>query len=251
MVVFGNMALYFFSGKGGVGKTHLATSFAMHQSQNSRKCLLVEFSESAQYSEYFNMTVGFSPVPFKENLHLSTWTGKDCLGEYVAKILKSKKAADFFIKMPMMERLINAAPGLKEIAVLGKLTSDYRAIDFSTGYDDIIFDAPSSGHFISLLSVPGALGSLVGFGPLKSQCEEILESLELRRDVFFAVIDDGSAFAKKEAGETISSLQKVIKGKNFNSIENYSQGLKGEVAETWLEHAEQISDFWKNYGWSV
>jgi anion-transporting ArsA/GET3 family ATPase len=243
------MALYFISGKGGVGKTHLSYSFAKHLSQKGRRALLVEFSEFPQYSEYFSKLVSFEPVELAENLYCASWTGKDCLREYAGKILRSQKASDFFLKMPIMEKLINAAPGLKEIAVLGKITSDYREFDLKTGFEDIVFDAPSSGHFVSLLEVPASLGSVVGIGPMKKQCTDIENCLVQSKQVFFAVINDGSIFSQNESDQTVSKLQKCLGQKPINLIQNFKPPFDYVAEPTWLKSALISSEAWKDFQW--
>lgn len=243
------MGLYFFSGKGGVGKTHLATSFAFNRAGVGRRVLLIEFSRYAQYVEYFNLRVGSTPLELRSNLFVSSWTGRDCLKEYVGKVLKSQKASDFFMKMPLMEKLINVAPGLKEISILGKLTSDYREINFSTGFEDIIFDAPSSGHLVSLIGVPESLGNIVGAGPMKKQCLEVLNTLQKNKDVFFGLIDDGSKFSKKEALETNDKLQKILNEKNVNMLHNFSNEFPRIDCDKWLDSTEQLSSYWESFQW--
>ncbi len=203
------MSLYFVSGKGGVGKTHLAASLAYQISQKGRKALLVEFSHLSLYSEFFSRYVGFEGTSLGQNLFVSSWTGLDCLSEYVGSVAKSKKAANIFLKVPVLKSLIESAPGLKEISVLGKLTSDYRKeIGLKTQYDDIVFDAPSTGHFMSLLKVPFGLRKTVGIGPMYKQCESILTCLEHSDKVKFLIVRDKSAFSNKEAKELEAFITK-------------------------------------------
>jgi anion-transporting ArsA/GET3 family ATPase len=203
------MSLYLVSGKGGVGKTHLATSLAYQISQKGRKVLLVEFSHLSLYSEFFSRYVGFDGTSLGQNLFVSSWTGLDCLSEYVGSVAKSRKAANIFLKVPVLKSLIESAPGLKEISVLGKLTSDYRKeIGLKTDYDDIVFDAPSTGHFMSLLKVPFGLRKTVGVGPMHRQCESILKCLEHSDKVKFLIVKDKSAFSKKEAEELETFITK-------------------------------------------
>ncbi|MGH1468466.1 MAG: ArsA-related P-loop ATPase [Bdellovibrionales bacterium] len=244
------MGLYFFSGKGGVGKTHLATSFAYSRAAMGQKALLVEFSQFAQYSEYFETEVGFSPLKLDENFFVASWTGRDCLREYVGKVLRSQKASDFFMKIPLMEKLIHVAPGLKEISVLGKLTSDYREINFSTDFDDIIFDAPSSGHFVSLLGVPESLGGIVGVGPMKKQCAAILNCLQTHNEVYIGIVGDGSSFSKTESAETELKIKELLKGRAVTKIHNLSKAFPYLNTGKWNESAKSLSSHWEEFKWS-
>ncbi len=244
------MGLYFFSGKGGVGKTHLATSFAFNRATMGRKTLLIEFSQYAQYSEYFETQIGFSPVEVDGDLFAASWTGKDCLREYVGKVSGSQKAADFFMKMPLMEKLIHVAPGLKEISVLGKLTSDYREIGFSTDFDDIIFDAPSSGHFVSLLGVPASLSGIVGVGPMKKQCLEILNCLESHKDVHVGIVGDGSKFSSTESTETEILIKELLNGRAVTRIHNFSESFRHLNKGKWSESAKSLSSYWSDFKWN-
>ena len=243
------MALYFFSGKGGVGKTHLSTALCCHLSNLGRRVLLVEFSKYAQYTEYFKTEVGFEPVKLSEGFFVSSWTGLDCLEEYVQKLFKSRKAVDLFFRVPLMKKFIEIAPGLKEIAVLGKITSDYRENKFSTDFDDIVFDCPASGHFLSMLRVPGSLKSTVGLGPMKIQCESILESIKKHRDVYFTLIEDGAVFSKIELEETKNELSKILGEKIVQVVQNRSKNFPETFANNWLDSAVKMAPYWSKCEW--
>ena len=249
------MALYLISGKGGVGKTHLSTALSYRLSQENRRVLLVEFSHISLYSEFFSRQVGFKGVNLGHGLHVSSWTGLDCLSEYVASIARSQRAADMFLKFPILKSLIESAPGLREVAVLGKLTSDYRkAIKIKTDYDDIVFDAPSTGHFMSLLQVPFGLRKTVGAGPMQTQCESIIKCLEESEDVKFIVINDPSDFSIQERRELTNFLrEKFPKRKNIIEILNFSEEQSGHCNEFpyqpselgWFMSAKNLSERWK------
>ena len=60
-----------------------------------------------------------------------------------------------------MRSFVRAAPGLKELAILGKLTSGIRKWGPKFEYENVVVDAYSSGHFLALLNAPKGLGELI------------------------------------------------------------------------------------------
>lgn len=247
VVSLGYMALYILSGKGGVGKTQLSMALAYYLKSLKRRVLLVESAQVSQYSEFFSKEVGFKPVRLEANLSVASWTGVDCLGEYVGRVLKSESLARFLLSSGPMKTLINAAPGLKEIAILGKLTADQRSINMPTGFDDIVFDAPSSGHLLSMLQVPSGLQKIVGVGPMKKQSHEILKIL--KGDGVKVFLIENSSLASVELKELSEKLQSQI-GVEIHSIVNMSKDADFPYIESkvsWLETAKDLAKFWKEF----
>lgn len=255
------MALYVISGKGGVGKTHLSTALSYQLSQKMRRVLQVEFSYVSLYSEFFSRPVGFEGVALSEHMHVASWTGLDCLSEYVASIARSQSVASAFLKFPVLKNLIESAPGLREIAVLGKLTSDYReAVNLKTGYDDIVFDAPSTGHLMSLLKVPFGLQKTVGAGPMQRQCDSIIRTLGSSSDVEFVVVRDESEFSVQESKELVDFLKgrfperkRIVSVVNFSNAEHQKQEkdlihfghMPNEMG--WFMGAKELSSNWEPF----
>jgi hypothetical protein len=77
-----------------------------------------------------------------------------------------------------MKALVQAAPALKELAVLGKLTSGPRHIGPPMPYDEIVVDAYSTGHFRALWRAPVGLAAAIPFGPMGEQSRSIIDVLK-------------------------------------------------------------------------
>lgn len=247
------MSLYLVSGKGGVGKTHLSTSLSSYLSQQNRRVLQVEFTYESLYSVFFSKNVSFEGLKQKENFYITSWSGLDCLNEYVSKLIKSKRAAEIFLKFPIVKNLVESAPGLREVAVLGKLTADYRDMNIKTNYDDIVFDAPATGHFLSLLKVPFGLKNTVGVGPMKNQCTSIIDTLNESQNVKFVLVKDHTKFSLQENSELLYELKKLLpKREDFLEISNFGEfSTHNEKAfpyspknTNWLESAESLAYRW-------
>jgi anion-transporting ArsA/GET3 family ATPase len=77
------------------------------------------------------------------------------------------------VKAGLVEVVSTAAPGIKDILILGKVKQLERA-----GVADLILlDAPAAGHAVSFLMSPRGLRDTVRGGPLQGQADEVLSML--------------------------------------------------------------------------
>lgn len=161
------------TGKGGVGKSLIAASAALRLSQQGKKVLLAEVGEKSFFQYWFDQSVGSKPVSHSERLWLCRWQGEDCLKEYIGHLLKVDKIVSLFFENQVMKALVQAAPALKELAILGKLTSGVRRVGPELPFDVIILDAYSTGHFKALLQAPRGMRQAIPLGPMGDQCAAI------------------------------------------------------------------------------
>ncbi len=174
--------IHFVTGKGGVGKSFLAATLAHHFSQKSemnpnQPVLLAELGEHSFYEHYFDLnSINYKPQSLKNqqlNFDMALWSGSDCLREYAHYLLKIESLANLFFDNPISKALINVAPGLQELAILGKATSSQRKHGPNLPYSHIVFDAYSTGHFLNLFRAPQALAQTIHFGPMGEQSRDI------------------------------------------------------------------------------
>lgn len=170
---FGGPQLHFVTGKGGVGKSILALSRAQNLAKQGRRVLLSELGEHSFLSGLFNKPMGMKPTALAENLWAVRWSGEACLKEYILHYVKVEKMVDLFFENRVMKALVQAAPALKELAILGKITSANRKIGPTLQYDDIVIDAFATGHFKALLQAPIGMAEAVQIGPMGEQCRSI------------------------------------------------------------------------------
>lgn len=178
---FGGPQLHFVTGKGGVGKSILALSLAQHLAKQGRRVLLSELGEHSFLSELFGKTIGIKPTVIGDNLSAVRWAGESCLKEYILHYVKVEKMVDLFFENRVMKALVQAAPALKELAILGKITSANRRIGPALQYDDIVVDAFATGHFKALLQAPIGMAEAVQIGPMSEQCKSIQAVIKDKR----------------------------------------------------------------------
>lgn len=175
--------IIFVSGKGGVGKSVVSASLADHLTKKGKKVLLVELGDKSFYEKFFQLNeqgkhIEFHPTEVKPNLFISIWDFKAVLKEYVSYYIKSETLYDVFFGNQMMQKLIQTAPALKELAILGKATSGPRKVGPKLDYDHVIIDSYSTGHHRALLKAPKGISQVVKKGPMGVQSESMIKVME-------------------------------------------------------------------------
>jgi anion-transporting ArsA/GET3 family ATPase len=181
-----NQRLSFVTGKGGVGKSSIAAAMAHKKtkSPSNPKVLLAEIGDQSYFQELFRFDKPLEYFPFEElpkdfpGLFFSLWTGQDCLKEYARHLLKLESLYKLFFENAIMKTFIQIAPGLPELAIMGKMTSGIRHHGPPLPFDSIVMDSFATGHFLALLKAPGALAQTIKFGPMGEQSRSIDEVLK-------------------------------------------------------------------------
>lgn len=90
-------------------------------------------------------------------------------------MLKIESLYKLFIENPVTKSLIQVAPGLQDLAIVGKLTSSPRKHGPPMNYSEIVVDSYATGHFLAMLRAPSSLQEAVPFGPMGEQTKSINE----------------------------------------------------------------------------
>lgn len=72
-----------------------------------------------------------------------------------------------------LEVVATAAPGIRDVLVLGKV----RQLEVAAAADLIILDAPAAGHALTFLSSAAGLADVARAGPIRAQATEVAEML--------------------------------------------------------------------------
>jgi anion-transporting ArsA/GET3 family ATPase len=171
------------SGKGGVGKSLVGTALAVAAQRRGKRVLLVEVDTPAvaEASRFLGAGPG-GGVERELRPGLSTVNLQPAavMEEYVRRMVPMDFLARKVLDSPVYHRFFAAAPGLRELMVLGKvmiLEEARSGWGRAPRYDLIVLDAPATGHGLAFLKVPLAAADTVPVGPVASNARRILELL--------------------------------------------------------------------------
>jgi anion-transporting ArsA/GET3 family ATPase len=169
------------TGKGGVGKSVVGASLALAARERGKRVLLVEVATPLEASR----RLGGPPshgreVEVEPGLHALNLDPQAVMDEYVRHVVKIDLVARRILASPVYQRFFAAAPGLKELMVLGKimvLEEARRRLSREPLYDLIVVDAPATGHGLAYLKVPLAASRAIPVGPIGHNARRILQLL--------------------------------------------------------------------------
>jgi hypothetical protein len=171
--------IVFVSGKGGVGKSLIAAGIAKEQAARGRRVLLAEIGETSYYADFWGLSkVGHESIATRDGFDLALWSGESCLREYVLFYLRVERLYKLFFENKVMRALVNVAPGLAEIAILGKITSGIRNVGPALNYDLIVVDSYATGHALALFQAPKGMMEAIKFGPMGHHSREMEKVIE-------------------------------------------------------------------------
>jgi cellulose biosynthesis protein BcsQ len=201
--------IHLFTGKGGVGKSAIAAAYAFKLAKKKEKTLLVELGNQSFYKDYFSLkAVEYFPHNLATNLDISIWKGQDCLREYALYLLKIEALYKLFFENPVTRTLINIAPALSELAIMGKITSGPpRNVGPKLDYDHIVIDAYSTGHFLALLRAPKGMADAFRIGPMAEQSRGILKILTDPQIVDYWIVTLPEEMPTQETLELYSKIK--------------------------------------------
>ena len=169
------------AGKGGVGKTTVSAALARAAALRGLSTLIVEVEGKSGLATLF----GQPPFDYAE-VTLAPGGGADGAGDVTARTLTPDDALIEYLEDHGMSRVsrrlassgavdmvATAAPGIKDILILGKV----KQLEQAGAADLIVLDAPAAGHAISFLRSARGLLDAVRVGPINAQARDVLELL--------------------------------------------------------------------------
>ncbi len=169
-----DLRLVFVTGKGGVGKTTVASALALFASQRGKRVLICEVDAKGDVAGFYEAPpTGFTEREVLPGLFAMTMDTEASLREYLKLQLRIPVVGRIGPLAKAFDFVATAAPGVREILTVGKLCYEVR----ERAYDLVVVDAPASGHIVGQLAAPQAINDLVKVGLIRTQTDWMLDIL--------------------------------------------------------------------------
>ena len=151
--------LILFTGKGGVGKSTISATTAVHHASQGKKTILVSSDPAHSTDDVIGQKIGFTPTEIGENL-------------WGLNINAEKQAKDFLERMNAgMMKLTANVPGF-DPEILGDMAGfpgmeEYFGMEMiytlmnDASYDVVVFDTAPTGHTLKMLTAPDAIRAFI------------------------------------------------------------------------------------------
>ncbi len=198
----------FLLGKGGVGTTAVSAAMALAASESGNAVLAMESDVRAPMACAFGVKGSFEPVMVSERLFVMVLEGRHALEEYLRLVVPARTVLRAVFASRLYQFFVQAAPGLKELMMLGKVYYEAeRKLGGRDHWDLIVVDGPASGRALSLLKMPAAAKDTFGESVVGREAGNISRMLRDQRQSALVLVTTPEPLPISETLETAAALR--------------------------------------------
>lgn len=163
------------TGKGGVGKTAVSAVLGRQLARAGRRVLVVEVDPRENLYQMFGIPPsGGEIVAAGPNLWVQNLKPRQVLDAVVRERLKLELLTRKVLSSSIYQHFAEGAPGLTEVAILGHCWRIlYNLQPGAPPIDQIVLDAPATGHGVRLLAAPQLVAEVIRNGPFAEMGGEL------------------------------------------------------------------------------
>lgn len=170
----------FVTGKGGVGKSTVATALGLVAARAGLRTIVAELSAQEHVQRAYEQRAGrFEEVELAPGLFTISIDPQHAMEEYlrikVGALGHALNASRLFHAFAM------ATPGMRELLSIGKvweLAQLQRQTRGAAPYDFVVVDAPATGHGVGILKTPRTFADIARVGPIARQGRKIADTID-------------------------------------------------------------------------
>jgi anion-transporting ArsA/GET3 family ATPase len=198
--------LIFVTGKGGVGKSTVATALGLLGARRGLRTIVAELQSQERVQQTF-LDDGPPPQHFTEvelapGLFTISIDPQHAMEEYLR--IKVGALGHALSASRLFQAFTMATPGMRELLSIGKvweLAQLQRRTRGASPYDLVVVDAPATGHGVGVLKTPRTFAEIARVGPIAHQAGHIAATIA---DRDFTAIVAVAAPEEMPVNETLS-----------------------------------------------
>ena len=173
--------LLFVTGKGGVGKSTVATALGLVAARRGLRTIVAELASQERIQGLFSENgegERFREMELKPGLFTISIDPQQAMEEYLR--VKAGTLGQALGASRLFQAFAMATPGMRELLSIGKvweLAQLHRRTRGGAPYDLVIVDAPATGHGVGLLRTPRTFADIARVGPIAHQGRTIADTI--------------------------------------------------------------------------
>ncbi|HEV7515752.1 MAG TPA: ArsA-related P-loop ATPase [Thermoanaerobaculia bacterium] len=219
------------TGKGGVGKTAMAATLGRALADAGRRTLVVEVDPRENVHQMLGVPPsGGEILPAGPRLWVQNLKPRQVLDEIVREQVKIEFLVERVLASSGYEQFAAAAPGLKELAVLGHAFRLRRGrVRGAPELDAVVLDAPATGHGVTLLTSPKVVSEAIHQGPFGRMAGELADWMADPGRSGVVVVTQAEEMPVEEALDLIDTLgERFGRGPELLIVNGLYPPLDGE-----------------------
>lgn len=180
----------FFTGKGGVGKTSVASSLAYSVASNQKRVLLISTDPASNLQDIFNQPLTNEPslIQGTTSLYALNLDPVQAANDYKEQVIAPYRGKLPDVAIQSMEEQMSGACTV-EIAAFNQFSALLTDQKVQEDFDIIIFDTAPTGHTLRLLQLPMAWSGFLADHSSGASCLGPLAGLEGKKKMYKKAVD--------------------------------------------------------------
>ena len=244
----------FFTGKGGVGKTSVASATAINLADQGYKVTLVSTDPASNLQDVFEMPLSHEPRPVAnlKNLRIANFNPDQAVEDYKEKVIGPYRDLLPQEALDNMEEQLSGSCTI-EVAQFNEFAFFLSDEEVRRTNDYVLFDTAPTGHTLRMLELPSAwttyfdenttgvscMGQLSGLTQERERYEQALAVLNDPKMTSLYIVTRPQEAAINEANRASQELASIGIRNQSLIVNGYLSEGEDPVAEAYRHHQER------------